>query len=71
MSTYTTPDQFGTAKRRVSYFYDTEVGNYHYGMGHPMKVRLCIFADIDILLYKLYLYCKNILKYIILTMFET
>ena len=30
-------DQFGTAKRRVSYFYDTEIGNYHYGMGHPMK----------------------------------
>ena len=33
------PDQFGKAKRRVSYFYDTEIGNYHYGMGHPMKVR--------------------------------
>ncbi|GAX10800.1 hypothetical protein FisN_1Hh341 [Fistulifera solaris] len=23
--------------RRVSYFYDAEVGNYHYGQGHPMK----------------------------------
>ena len=31
-------NQFGSAKRRVSYFYDTEIGNYHYGMGHPMKV---------------------------------
>jgi len=24
-------------RRRVSYFYDSEVGNYHYGAGHPMK----------------------------------
>lgn len=24
-------------KRRVSYFYDPEIGNYHYGQGHPMK----------------------------------
>ena len=25
------------SSRRVSYFYDAEVGNYHYGQGHPMK----------------------------------
>lgn len=25
------------SKRRVAYFYDAEVGNYHYGQGHPMK----------------------------------
>ena len=31
-------DPHGTAKRRVAYFYDNEVGNYHYGQGHPMKV---------------------------------
>eukprot|EP00249_Psilotum_nudum_P015769 c25509_g1_i1 orf=726-2162(+) len=24
-------------KRRVSYFYDPEVGNFYYGQGHPMK----------------------------------
>lgn len=24
-------------KKRVSYFYDPEVGNYYYGQGHPMK----------------------------------
>jgi histone deacetylase 1/2 len=23
--------------RRVSYFYDAEIGNFHYGQGHPMK----------------------------------
>lgn len=28
------------SKKRVSYFYDAEIGNYHYGQGHPMKVRL-------------------------------
>jgi hypothetical protein len=26
-------------KRRVAYFYDAEIGNYHYGQGHPMKVN--------------------------------
>jgi len=25
------------SRRRVSYFYDAEIGNYHYGQGHPMK----------------------------------
>ncbi len=31
-------DKTGRAsKRRVAYFYDAEVGNYHYGQGHPMK----------------------------------
>ncbi|RKP38915.1 hypothetical protein BJ085DRAFT_42825 [Dimargaris cristalligena] len=24
-------------KKRVAYFYDLDVGNYHYGAGHPMK----------------------------------
>ena len=30
-------DQTGSAKKRVAYFYDAEIGNYHYGQGHPMK----------------------------------
>jgi len=41
MSTFsssTTADAHGSVKRRVSYFYDPDVGNYHYGMLHPMKV---------------------------------
>ena len=25
------------AKKRVSYFYDPDIGNFHYGQGHPMK----------------------------------
>jgi len=37
-SSNSTVDQTGSSsKRRVSYFYDAEVGNYHYGQGHPMK----------------------------------
>ena len=27
----------GSAKKRVSYYYDNEIGNYHYGPQHPMK----------------------------------
>lgn len=27
------------SRPRVAYFYDSEIGNYHYGQGHPMKVR--------------------------------
>lgn len=30
-------DAHGTVKRRVAYFYDAEIGNYHYGPSHPMK----------------------------------
>jgi histone deacetylase 3 len=25
------------SRRKVAYFYDPEVGNFHYGAGHPMK----------------------------------
>lgn len=32
------PDPHGAVKRKVSYFYDPDIGNYHYGQGHPMKV---------------------------------
>jgi hypothetical protein len=35
-------DPHGSAKRKVAYFYDTEVGNYHYGQGHPMKVSAVV-----------------------------
>jgi histone deacetylase 1/2 len=35
-------DVHGAVKRRVSYFYDPDVGNYHYGQGHPMKVEFIL-----------------------------
>ncbi len=37
--TSSSTDAHGSVKRRVSYFYDPDVGNYHYGMLHPMKVN--------------------------------
>lgn len=27
----------GEQKKRVCYFFDSDIGNYHYGNGHPMK----------------------------------
>ena len=27
----------GEQKKRVCYFFDSDIGNYHYGSGHPMK----------------------------------
>ena len=38
-----------TSIRRVSYFYDPDVGNFHYGSGHPMKPhRLSLTHDLVI-----------------------
>eukprot|EP00939_MAST-03C_sp_MAST-3C-sp1_P005358 g5358.t1 len=42
-------------KRRVSYFFDCDVGNYHYGQGHPMKphrVRMTHSLVVNYNLYK-------------------
>jgi histone deacetylase 1/2 len=33
----TSPTSQSGAKKRVSYFYDPDIGNFHYGSGHPMK----------------------------------
>ena len=35
--TATAPSTESEVKRRVAYFYDSEIGNFHYGQGHPMK----------------------------------
>jgi histone deacetylase 1/2 len=42
------------AKRRVSYFYDSEIGNFHYGEGHPMKPHRVRMAHHLIVTYGLY-----------------
>lgn len=31
--------------KKVSYFYDAEIGNYHYGNTHPMKPHRIRMAD--------------------------
>ncbi|KAG0254694.1 histone deacetylase [Mortierella polycephala] len=36
--------QTAESNKRVAYFYDQNIGNYHYGPGHPMKphrIRMC------------------------------
>ena len=52
-------------KRKVSYFYDPDVGNFHYGQGHPMKVRkklltrVLLFYFFQSLYFSLWI-CNNI-----------
>ncbi|CAO1629109.1 unnamed protein product [Sympodiomycopsis kandeliae] len=41
--------------RRVCYFFDSDIGNYHYGPGHPMKptrIRMCHSLVMNYGLYK-------------------
>jgi len=43
------------SKKKVSYFYDSEIGNYHYGQGHPMKphrVRMTHNLVVNYMLYQ-------------------
>ena len=42
------------SKRRVSYFYQSDVGLYYYGPGHPMKPHRLRMAHQLILAYGLY-----------------
>ena len=47
--------QVGTSRRRVDYFYDDSIGNYHYGGQHPMRphrVRLTHHLVVNYGLYK-------------------
>lgn len=41
-------------RRRVAYFYDAEVGNYHFGQGHPMKPHRIRIAHNLVVNYGLY-----------------
>ncbi|CAD6186338.1 unnamed protein product [Caenorhabditis auriculariae] len=42
------------SKKRVSYYYDGDVGNYYYGQGHPMKPQRIRMAHNLLLNYGLY-----------------
>jgi histone deacetylase 1/2 len=44
----------GGAKPKVAYFYDSDVGNYAYGAGHPMKPHRIRMAHALIMNYGLY-----------------
>ncbi|KAJ2920354.1 hypothetical protein MD484_g99, partial [Candolleomyces efflorescens] len=44
-----------TPKKRVCYFYDSDIGGFHYGPGHPMKptrIRMCHSLVMNYGLYK-------------------
>eukprot|EP00937_MAST-01D_sp_MAST-1D-sp2_P004631 g4631.t1 len=47
-------DQCGTHRRIVEYFYDQDIGNYHFGQGHPMKPHRVRMAHNLIVAYGLY-----------------
>eukprot|EP00123_Amoebidium_parasiticum_P015817 comp23160_c0_seq1/m.37462 comp23160_c0_seq1/g.37462 ORF comp23160_c0_seq1/g.37462 comp23160_c0_seq1/m.37462 type:complete len:430 (-) comp23160_c0_seq1:670-1959(-) len=42
------------SKQRVAYFYDSDVGNFHYGPGHPMKPQRLALTHNLVLNYGLY-----------------
>ncbi|CAF0976455.1 unnamed protein product [Adineta ricciae] len=51
----TTPASIGPhSRKKVSYYYDYDVGNYYYGQGHPMKPHRIRMAHNLILNYGLY-----------------
>jgi histone deacetylase 1/2 len=54
MSGSSTP---GRQRRKVSYFYDSEIGNFHYGFGHPMKPHRVRMTHDLIVTYGLYKHC--------------
>ena len=43
-----------SGKQRVCYFYDSDIGNYYYGQGHPMKPHRIRMAHNLLLNYGLY-----------------
>lgn len=45
----------GDKKKRIAYFYDSDVGNFAYTSGHPMKphrIRMCHSLVMNYHLYK-------------------
>ncbi|KAH8923501.1 histone deacetylase [Atractiella rhizophila] len=44
----------GAGKKRVCYFFDSDIGNYHYGPGHPMKPHRVKMTHSLVMNYNLY-----------------
>eukprot|EP00466_Bigelowiella_natans_P007278 jgi/Bigna1/57963/fgenesh1_pm.42_\ len=63
------------SKKRVAYFYHDQVGNYHYGPGHPMKPHRIRMAHSLILNYGLYkkmeIYRPDLVEDEMMTMFHS
>ena len=53
------------AKKRVAYFYDPDVGNFHYGPGHPMKPHRLSVTHSLVLNYGLHkqMQVRNVFKF--------
>ncbi|CAA7264736.1 unnamed protein product [Cyclocybe aegerita] len=55
MSEKMTPIDGDSQKKRVCYFFDSDIGGFHYGPGHPMKptrIRMCHSLVMNYGLYK-------------------
>ncbi|KAI9869794.1 MAG: histone deacetylase, partial [Pleopsidium flavum] len=48
------PSINGTDKKKVAYFYDSDIGNYAYVAGHPMKPHRIRMAHSLVMNYGLY-----------------
>ncbi|PLW49325.1 hypothetical protein PCASD_02668 [Puccinia coronata f. sp. avenae] len=44
----------GESKKRICYFFDSDIGNYHYGPGHPMKPHRIRMTHALVMNYGLY-----------------
>eukprot|EP01051_Picozoa_sp_SAG22_P007658 SAG22_NODE_547_length_9252_cov_27.855894_4_plen_65_part_00 len=42
------------SKKKVSYYYDPDIGNFYYGQGHPMKPHRIRVAHHMIVAYDMY-----------------
>lgn len=55
MTPISKPGSSSSQPSRVCYFFDSDIGNYHYGPGHPMKptrIRMCHSLVMNYGLYK-------------------
>lgn len=46
--------QLSTTKKKVAYFYDSDIGNYAYVTGHPMKPHRIRLAHSLVMNYNVY-----------------
>lgn len=47
-----------TSKKKVAYFYDSDIGNYAYPTGHPMKPHRIRLAHSLVMNYDVYKYLE-------------
>jgi hypothetical protein len=50
--------KLNTSKKKVAYFYDSDIGNYAYVTGHPMKPHRIRLAHSLVMNYNVYKYLE-------------